>query len=300
MIPFAPRTIIAGFDFSDCSTAAVEFANEFAQRWAGKLIVVHAAPDLPMDVLTLAPATVNINWERERQELELQARLWMKEVFPAEWMPQIRVLDATPAEAILGTARTEIADLIVVGTEGRGGLSRLTLGSVAEQVLRLSPIPVLTVRAPVEGTYPFRRIRRILCPVNFSGVAGTALTHARTIAEKFGAELTVLHLTDSANASDFDAELERLKLWVGPGEPPDLRIRLHVQRGDAGAQILHYARRNSTDLIVHGAQHRRFRDTTAFGSTTESISRHAPCPVLTVMHPVVNPIYREELHEVTA
>lgn len=299
MEPFAPRTIIAGFDFSDCATAAVETANEFAQRWSGRVIVVHAAPDPPLDALTLAPAVVSFDFDRQRQELQDQANLWMKEIFPPEWLPETRVLDLPPAEALLRTAKLEHADLIVMGTEGRGGLSRLTLGSVAEQVLRQSPIPVLTVRISADGSYPFRRIRRILCPVNFSGVAGAALAHALPIAEKFGAELTVLHLIESRDAGDLDEERERLKLWVGPARLSRLRLRVLIRTGDAGAQILEYARRKRVDLIVHGAQHRRFRDTTAFGSTTERVSRHAPCPVLTIMHKVANPVQTRKEYAVT-
>jgi nucleotide-binding universal stress UspA family protein len=52
------------------------------------------------------------------------------------------------AEGILAAAADEQADLIVMGTHGRGGLSRLLMGSVAEHVLRKAPCPVLTVKAP--------------------------------------------------------------------------------------------------------------------------------------------------------
>lgn len=296
MKAFAPKIVIAGFDFSDCSTAAVEFANDFAQRWSGRLIVVHAAPD-PPDVLALAPATITDQLDRQREELRQQAELWLKGVLPWEWLPEIRVLNLSPAEAILRTARNERADLIVVGTEGRGGLSRLTLGSVAEQVMRRSPFPVLTVRAAENGSYAFRRIRRILCPVNFSGIAGTALEHALVIAQKFGAELTVLHLMEPRDAADLEAERERLRLWVGPARA---KLRVRVLTGEPGAQIVDYARQKSMDLIVHGVRHQRFRDTTAFGSTSERVSRQASCPVLTVIAEVPNPIQSEKREEVTA
>lgn len=280
MTPFNPKTIVAGFDFSDGSTAAVEFANEFALRWSGRVIVVHApplprTPDLVLG--TLIPTS------HEMEQLEQQARLWMKEVFPPEWMPEIRIVDLDPAKAILKTAEMEQAELIVVGTEGRGGLSRLTLGSVAEQVLRLSDIPVLTVRTAPDGTYPFRRIRHVLCPVNFSSLAGQALEHASEIAQLFGAELTVLHLVgQDPLLDDLDRERERLRVWVGGAVPGGTRLRIRVQRGDAAGQILQYARTNAADLIVVGAQHKRFRDVTTFGSTTERVTRHAHCPVLTV------------------
>jgi nucleotide-binding universal stress UspA family protein len=77
-------------------------------------------------------------------------------------------MDALPADGILQLAALKNADLIVMGTHGRSGLNRWMLGSVAERVLRESPVPVLTVRSA-----PHETIRRVLCPVhdipNFRG-----------------------------------------------------------------------------------------------------------------------------------
>ena len=61
-----------------------------------------------------------------------------------------------------------------------------------------------------------------------------------------------------------------------------------VLRGNAPEQIISFAKQDATDLIVIGAQHKRFFDTTILGSTTVSIIRHAPCPVLTVIRQPTN------------
>jgi nucleotide-binding universal stress UspA family protein len=53
-----------------------------------------------------------------------------------------------PHQEIVALARDERADLIVIGTHGRGGINRALLGSVADRVVRLAPCPVLTVREP--------------------------------------------------------------------------------------------------------------------------------------------------------
>ena len=65
------------------------------------------------------------------------------------------VISGDPAERVLETARGLAADLIVMGTHGRKGLSRLVLGSVAERVVRESPVPVLTVRATAAARKSF-------------------------------------------------------------------------------------------------------------------------------------------------
>ncbi len=66
------------------------------------------------------------------------------------------VLEGSPSRTIVDHARTGDCDLIVMGTHGRGGINRLLLGSVAERVVRMSPIPVMTVRVgqstPEEST----------------------------------------------------------------------------------------------------------------------------------------------------
>ena len=60
-------------------------------------------------------------------------------------------------EQILEVVKARNADLIVMGTHGRRGLSRLFLGSVAEKVVRISPVPVLTIRGPLDGDKPAAR-----------------------------------------------------------------------------------------------------------------------------------------------
>ena len=63
-----------------------------------------------------------------------------------------RLLAGDPADAIIRLAESEHIDLIVMGTHGRRGLSRLLMGSVAESVVRVAPCPVLTVKQPVMVT----------------------------------------------------------------------------------------------------------------------------------------------------
>lgn len=284
MKQFKPKIIVAGFDFSDCSTTAVEFAGRFAQAWSARLIVIHAAP---VPSLSGAPyvssAKVESSFAHDRADLEGQVSMRMQDVFPSERLPGIRVAHGEPSETILTAAEEEHADVIVVGTEGRGGLKRLALGSVAEQLLRLARIPVLTMRCNPESSGRSLSVRQVLCPVNYSSVAGAAFEHAVAVAKHFAAELTVMHLVeDPAEAEDLSRERERLRVWVGEAGPPETHLRLRVQTGDAADQVLQYAVNHHIDLIVLGAQHKKFRDTTVLGSTTERVTRQAICPVLTV------------------
>jgi len=58
-----------------------------------------------------------------------------------------------------------------------------------------------------------------------------------------------------------------------------------VRRGDAAAQVIDYACADAAGMIILGAQHKRFADTTVIGTTTVRVTRHAFCPVLTVVRP---------------
>lgn len=141
MLPI--RTILHPTDFSELSQPAFELSCALAQDYGATLVVLHAA-DLPL--LTpvegvLIPTPID---EAEAFRGRLEA------VRPAD--PRVavrhRLAEGNPAEEILAAAADEKADLIVLGTHGRGGITRALMGSVAETVQRSAPCPVLTVRSP--------------------------------------------------------------------------------------------------------------------------------------------------------
>lgn len=139
------RHLLVATDFSDCSARALELAIELAQQFDAQLTLVHtwevpnfgygAALYFPGDLLT--PIEQAAQSQLNTTTKEVQGRL-----------PRAKsVLRAGVAwDEIIAAAASSQADLIVIGTHGRRGVSRALLGSVAERVVRLSPVPVLTVR----------------------------------------------------------------------------------------------------------------------------------------------------------
>src|SRR5258706_5267660 len=111
-------------------------------------------------------------------------------------------------------------------------------------------------------------IRRILCPVDFTGFSQRAALLAAAWARQFGAEVSALHVR--TNGLDPQAAA-----WDGPGE-------LAVVEGDPVNVILEQAEVLGSDLIVLGTHGRRGFDRWVLGSVTERVLHHAPCPVLTV------------------
>jgi nucleotide-binding universal stress UspA family protein len=146
---FAIRRILYPTDFSDLSKPAFEVACAMARDYGAELVVLHVSPWPVVGVVEGITIDLPTGWEEE-----VRARLG--NVSPAD--PAVRVvhrLERGEASAkILNVAAETKADLIVMGTHGRTGLSRLLIGSVAEDVLRKASCPVLTVNAPFPAGHP--------------------------------------------------------------------------------------------------------------------------------------------------
>ena len=142
--------ILVPMDFSAPSDAALECARAVAVQFAGSLHLLHVAED-PYRALYSAEVFVpEIEGLRDEILTDTTRRL-NERLRPSD----VTTLHAT-AEAIIGTPAMSIVeyaaghdiDLIVMGTHGRGGMSHLLMGSVAERVVRTATCPVLTVREP--------------------------------------------------------------------------------------------------------------------------------------------------------
>jgi nucleotide-binding universal stress UspA family protein len=176
-----PRSIVVAVDFGRASARAVAAGGAIAERCGATLRLLHAEPfDAPVyftaEQLDALRANEPENRERARAAVTRFGRQHTLYPFIAE------VDDRAPVEAILHAAAT--ADLIVMGTHGRRGASRWWLGSVAERVLRESPVPLLIEHAdgPGAGAAEFRHVLvQALLPL-----AGDATArYAETIARRF-------------------------------------------------------------------------------------------------------------------
>src|SRR5208337_5482902 len=136
------RKLLCPIDFSENSVAALALALKVAQQNDANLYLLNVAP-VPAGAAGFQPVPMDAYpfHEKDRQaELTKLAR----ERIPAAVRYETLVISGDPAERVLETARGLEADLIVMGTHGRRGLSHLVLGSVAERVVRESLVPVLT------------------------------------------------------------------------------------------------------------------------------------------------------------
>ena len=286
--------ILVPVDFSEPSAAALRRALDLTERTGAEVHVLHVvpAPETDLDVSFDDLPEPDRAYYREvwkRAEGDLDAFL---QRVPTGRATIKRVLTAGLASrTVLDYAGHEDIDLVVMGTHGRRGLKRFMLGSVTEEVLQRSDLPVLVV-PPGTGE---DTVTHVLAPTDFSVAAEMALPVAVEMAELYGARLDVLHvleavpllaaLTGAKTAEELFPELaphaaERLDAIVqnADGALGDATVR--VAEGRAAETIVDHAKTHGVDLIVMAKHGLHGVERVLIGSVTERVCRTAPCAVL--------------------
>ncbi|MGH8510931.1 MAG: universal stress protein [Gammaproteobacteria bacterium] len=141
--------ILCPIDFSKPSARALEYALALAERLGAQVDVVHAYEP---PVYAVADGTVELFpylYLEEGLAKGLRERLeqFVKDTAAEAPTTTVHLAEGVPYLQIVEFAKQQQADLIVIGTHGRTGLSHMILGSVAERVVRTSEVPVLTIRS---------------------------------------------------------------------------------------------------------------------------------------------------------
>ena len=142
---FAIKHILVPTDFSETSELALAAALELARTFRARLTLLHV-----WSVPNMGYAE-GLNWplgEMEKAaQVALDAAQARTRTMHAETDSVLQI--GTEWERIIEVTKARGIDLVVMGTHGRRGVARVLLGSVAERVVRLSPVPVLTIRGPL-------------------------------------------------------------------------------------------------------------------------------------------------------
>jgi nucleotide-binding universal stress UspA family protein len=257
-------------DMSQTSAAALAFARRLQEQFGGAVHVMYAHYfEMPAyfssgQFQALARELANL-----RNEAAKQLRKVSQEALGET--PEVRVVERPPVQAILEASESLHADLVIVGTHGRRGTERVWLGSVAEQVLRLSRRPVLAVRPDSR----IDRIRHILCPVAPTESSFVALDYAVQLAKATGATLHALHVAEPG-----------AKPMKCPIVDETVRNRCTVEetvvQGDAASIILRHAASKTPDVIVLGAERKSSAFGHMFSSTTQKVMQTSPVPIFVI------------------
>ncbi len=287
------KKILVPVDFSSISDNAVDHALFWAEKFDAQITLVH----------------VSVLFQSEAgEEKQLQEYEKFVENKDKECLKQLQLLNNkaekrgvaidsellrgfSAADAILEFIGDNDYDLIVIGTHGYSGFKEWIYGSVAERVVRLSPIPVLT-------TYQeFKKAdaKNILVPVDFSEYSQKAVKRAISIGQQFGASLTFLHVVEQGfHPAFYAADIESIfqidsglkgrviqKLTEFTGVATNDAVYA-VAEGKPHKAIKKYAAENKSDLIVMATRGLSGLEQFLVGSNAERVVCIAPCPVLTV------------------
>jgi nucleotide-binding universal stress UspA family protein len=281
-------TILLPFDGSEGATAVLGHAGEIA-RWADATVqVLHVADSTRDSVTVVEGDTVDALARAGEEAVETAAAALERQGVTHE----TDVIQGNPAPTIVEYAARYDHDLVVVPTHGREGLSRRLVGSVAEKVVRLSSVPVLTVRMRPDERLVFP-YERLLVPTDGSEPAANAAERTLALAAALDATVHVLSVVDDsalgptvrstvAGAESERAATEAVERVVSMADADGVETVAHVERGAPVETIRDCVDDNELHAVGMGTTGRRGTDRILLGSVAERTVRTAPVPVLTV------------------
>lgn len=292
--------IVVGVDFSDSSIAAAQWAARYFGRGA-ELVLIHAV-DIPEPPRFLGdrfpPRELLLDTQREGTETRL-AKL-VDSLAGARIRSVVRFGRA--AEQIEKVAAEMGADLIVAGKHGERSWMGRGPGSTAERLSRSCGIPVL-LAAGLRQAVP----KRLLVAVDDDDVTDWVLGWARMLSERFGADVTALHVVSNAVLShvlsmaavtggstdldeariqdEFRQDAERWLRRIGAVGLPRDRVDYRTAFGHPAEEILTAATQLDADLVIMGSRRPGTLRRTVLGSVASEVLHRAPRPVLIVQEP---------------
>jgi nucleotide-binding universal stress UspA family protein len=290
-------SVLLPLDGSALADRALPYARRLARAANGRLIVVRA--HLPEDDLGLrvvspeSSPSERAQAERAMAEAEFSSACDRLREDGLDVEPHF--VEGVAADVIDETAWAGRASVIVMSTHGRGGFDRWLYGSVADQVLRRVPVPVLLVPAACNQHWAENKAQPVVVPLDGSGVAAEALRPARDLAVALGGGLLLLTVVELTMAYPHHsialgdehrlAEEERAAQYLSKvaaelrasNAPP---VTTRIAYGDAAAQICAVAREVGAGAIAMASHGRGGIGRVLFGSVTTGTLHKSNVPVL--------------------
>ena len=311
-----PRSILIATDFSEASEKALRHSLSLARFYASKLCLAHVVSSLSLTIA--GPGAIVACEEAASREAAglgdslartgaLNGIQYKSVVRHGELWPELREI-----------VRQESTDLLVVGTHGRTGMSKLFFGSVAEKIFRQADCPVL-IFGPHSQEHAWigtpSKHRTFLFATDFGQASLRGLPQAIAVANHFGARLTFLNVIPDIppHYSGFEAgsredvwyaalkRLTALARGANLDVTPECLVEPQSNRS-AGECILEAADALQADLIIVGLHDsvRREGMSLVNSSTAYDVACQAGTPVMTVNYPSVNVSVRPRSTEIAA
>ncbi|MCK4646586.1 MAG: universal stress protein [Candidatus Aminicenantes bacterium] len=280
------KKILWATDFSDEAQEALLYTETFAKTFNAKIVALHIVPDFS-PVLYDTAYVIRGELARRVDDMKKEADKKLQTIKKAKGIPfKIIVKEGNASKKIIETAGEEKVDLIVIGRRGMSAIEKLFIGSVANHVLRNSPVPILVTKKKA-GKPQFKKI---LVPTDFSEQEEVERDFAWKLAKGFGSDLTLLHILElhdfefSPQVLDelFTSLLKKLKKRK-KREKTEIKVEEEVYRAiNSSIGIVDYAETHKFDLIVISTCVQSKLERFFLGSTTEKVISYTHVPIFAI------------------
>lgn len=297
------KYIVVPIDFSKTSREALPYAYKIALTYGSKITLLHAItmfeydphdPQHSFGSIDELYANIEASAHAHYDDIIEDANKQAGDIN----IEKVTQRGISPHEVVSGYAKKNNADLIVMATHGRSGLSNILLGSVSEKVIQTAPCPVLVVKKPTHVDLKKLLFNNILVPTDFSESSRQAMEYAIAIAKKYRARITLMHAVEVRfhpayyaggveSIFDLDPDVKpriqaQLEAFLQSFDLTGLEVTSYVTDGDSHNEIVKTAQSQQHDLIVMSTRgHDEIADY-LIGSTTDRVIKRAPCPVFVV------------------
>lgn len=298
----AGTSIMVPLDGSELAERALPVAEQVATAVHGELVLVRITS--PVNIVPLAPGGMTSEQSAEpiAEARTREAHTYLESVaLPLrERGLQVQVVThaGMAAPAILGLLASFHVGLVVMTTHGRTGMALFAIGSVADQVVRASHVPVLLVR-PLISDQPCERLERAVVPLDGSDRSEVALGVAVALAGPLVHELTLLRVVPTRNGiaperamQEADRYLADVSRRLAEQMTGQVMVETRVASGDPAEQILRRARSNC-DLVIMATRGETGTRRWMFGSVADRVLHDSGTPLMLIHpegreHPVVS------------
>ena len=289
------HTILVPLDGSALSEGALPTASLLARRSGATLVLVRALWPSARPGSALGQSHV-----REMEDAEAYLEAMARHLAQQGLAVEVALPQTAPVKGILAQIKARHADLVVMTTHGRSGFNRWRYGSVAEGVLRHSPVPIWLVRAwgPVLAPVLEQVHPRVLAPLDGSPMSEVALSHAAALADVLNGTLVLLHvltpvrlppdplaaevLLDALAIQDESAARQYLEGLAAHVAAEGVRVELAVRSGDAVEAILAESWASDIGLVVMATHGWTGLERLLFGSVATEILHRGACPLVVI------------------
>ena len=281
------KKILWATDFSDEAQEALVYADAFARTFDAELVALHVVPDFSPALYNTAQV-IKGELVRRVDRLKKEAAERLQSIQTAKEISFTPlVVEGNAAKKIIEVAEAQKVDLIVMGKKGLSALEKLFIGSIANQVLRNSPAPLLLTKKKSDKP----SFKKILVPTDFSDFEEIERDFAWKLAQGFDSELMFLHVLElhdyefSPRVLDemLDSVLQKIKSRKKGGDRDGIKVSEDVTRAlNAALGIVDYAETHQYDLIVISTCGPSKLERFFLGSTTEKVISYSPIAVFAI------------------